>query len=62
MACELVISPKAYVDMERIRNWYDDQSIIASNWFLDEVNNYVYKITRHPGIYKVIAPNVRDVC
>lgn len=35
------ISDKAYKDIEKIRTWYDEQSSVAGDRFLDELLTHI---------------------
>ncbi len=59
MSLEQVISPKAYNDIEQIRNWYDEQSSVAGDWFLEELYLYIKKLSKNPEQYKLVTNNVR---
>lgn len=37
---------KAYKDVKQIREWYDEQSYLAGNNFLDKFEWYIAKITK----------------
>lgn len=51
--------PKAYKDVKQIREWYDEQSHLAGDNFLDELEWHIVKITKQPDRYLEIVPNIR---
>jgi len=59
MLPRLIIATKAYNDIETARNWYDNQSSLAGDWFVDEINLYVRNITKNPYRYAMATASVR---
>ena len=59
MPYQLIIAAKAYKDIETARNWYDNQSALAGDWFVNEINVHVSNITKNPWRYAMIAVGIR---
>lgn len=59
MPFQLIIAAKAYKDIETARNWYDNQSSLAGDWFIDEINLYVSNITKNPWRYTMVVTGIR---
>jgi plasmid stabilization system protein ParE len=59
MINKLIISSRALHDIEKIRDWYDEQSYQAGNKFLDELHSFLPKLVKYPYQYRKINKDVR---
>ena len=59
MSNKLTISSRALHDVEKIRDWYDEQSYQAGDRFLDELNSFLTKLIKYPHQYRKINKDVR---
>jgi plasmid stabilization system protein ParE len=59
MVEKVIITPKANNDLRDIIEWYDNQSYLAGDRFLDEFNYGIEKITASPSLYKFVAKDIQ---
>lgn len=59
MPPQLIITARAFKDIETARNWYDNQSLLAGDWFIEEINLYVTNIANNPWRYAMVTTGVR---
>ncbi len=59
MPNKLILSSKAYHDIDKIREWYNQESIETAERFLDEINVFSKRIAVNPERFKKINKEVK---
>jgi toxin ParE1/3/4 len=59
MSYKYFINDKAFQELTKAKQWYDEHSIEAGNHLLDEVVLSVAKISRSPNRYRLVTKIVR---